>query len=118
MIELIFVAALTLGLSESIETRLPEDPGMIYTVAFEFEGVKIGLDWKDRGVVAHRTCRKSSPSQRIVCQTAALQWLQTECAYYGRKDRLNGKQRDMQSAVCQGAKALQSQISAHQVADR
>ena len=106
MIELILVAALTLGLSESIETRLPEDPGMIYTVGFQYQGIKVGIDWKNREVVPARICRKASTAQRAQCQLAALDWLQQECGYYDAKKRLSRTQKDMQGAVCQGAQAL------------
>lgn len=118
MIELLLAASITLGLSESIESRLPEDPGMIYTVGFEYQGVKVGLDWKNRGVVAHRSCRKASPAQRPQCQLAALDWLQAECDYYDGKKRLNNEQKDMQKAVCAGAQDLAGLIKARQVADR
>ncbi|MEM7101332.1 MAG: hypothetical protein AAF541_23975 [Pseudomonadota bacterium] len=118
MIELLLAASLALGLSESIETRLPQDPGMIYTVGFKYQGVKVGLDWKNRGVVAERVCRKSSSAQRSQCQAAALNWLNAECTYYGDKKRLNGKQQDMQRAVCNGAQDLGDLISARQVAER
>ena len=116
MIELILATALTLGLSESIETRLPEDPGMIYTVGFKYQGVKVGLDWKNREVVVERSCRKASPAQRPQCQLAALDWLQEECAYYDSKKRLNRKQKDMRSAVCNGADNLAAMLKARQVA--
>lgn len=68
---LLLLTTLALGLSESIETRLPTDPQMIYTVAFNYDGVKVGLDWKNRQVVAARVCRKSSPGNRLACQQAA-----------------------------------------------
>ena len=118
MIELLLFASITLGLSESIETRLPEDPGMIYTVGFDYQGTKVGLDWKDRSVVAHRACRKASTTQRPQCQLAALDWLQAECAYYDGKKRLNSDQKDMRKAVCNGAQDLAGLIKARQVAER
>ena len=118
MIELILAASITLGLSESIETRLPEDPGMIYTVGFEYQGVKVGLDWKNRAVVAHRACRKADPAQRPQCQLAALDWLKEECAYYEAKQKLSQEQQDMRAAVCTGAQDLDGLIKARQVAER
>ena len=119
MIELLLAASLTLGLSESIETRLPDDPGMIYTVGFKYQGVKVGLDWKNRNVVAERVCRKTSTAQRPQCQLAALDWLNAECAYYGEKRRLSSQQKDMQQAVCKGAQDLDNLIKARQqIAER
>ncbi|MEM7080792.1 MAG: hypothetical protein AAF513_19405 [Pseudomonadota bacterium] len=118
MIELLLAASLTLGLSESIETRLPEDPGMIYTVSFAYDGVKVGLDWKNRQVVPNRVCRKASLALKGDCQQAALEWLNEECAYYDGKAGLNRAQQDMQGAVCQGAKSLREYIAISRVADR
>ncbi len=112
MIELILYTALTLGLSESIEGRLPTDPGMIYTVSFDYQGTKVGVDWKNRAVVAHRVCRKTNTNGKLSCQQAALRWLQEECSFYGAKKRLNGKQQDMQAAVCNGADDLQEMLKA------
>ena len=115
---LILLTTLSLGLSESIESRLPEDPGMIYTVGFQHDGVKIGLDWKNRQVVPERACRKASRTERPQCHQAAINWLQAECAWYTGKTQLTRKQADMQSAVCDGAQALSSYVSAQQLADR
>ena len=112
------VILLSLGLSESIETRLPEDPAMVYTVGFKHDGVRIGLDWKDRQVVPERVCRKAERSALAACQQAALSWLKSECGWYGKKSTLNAAQQDMQSAVCSGAKNLSAYISAQQVAKR
>lgn len=115
---LILLTTLSLGLSESIESRLPEDPGMIYTVGFQHEGVNIGLDWKNRQVVPERACRKASQTERPQCQQAAIRWLQAECSWYAGKDQLSQKQADMRSAVCEGARALSSYVGAKQLADR
>ena len=112
------LTVLSLGLSENIETRLPEDPGMIYTVAFKHEGVNIGLDWKNREVIAERVCRKASPAQHKQCQTAALSWLRAECNWYDQKRALTAEQTDMQSAVCNGAEALAQHLGKQQLANR
>ncbi len=118
MLELLIATTLALGLSESIETRLPADPGMIYTVGFQHNGTKIGLDWKNRNIVARSACRKASVNQKTQCQLAAVDWLEAECDYYGHKKRLNPTQRDMQSAVCSGAKDLNELLRARQLAER
>ena len=115
---LILLTTLALGLSESIESRLPADPEMIYTVAFKYEGHKVGLDWKNRQIVPERTCRKASASSRQACQRAAASWLRDECAYYKRKSGLSAKQKDMRAAVCSGAQNLQDMLRARQVAKR
>jgi len=115
---LLLLTTLTLGLSESIEPRLPEDPGMIYTVGFEHEGVNIGLDWKNRQIVPDRVCRKANRAQRPQCQQAAVDWLRAECAWYGGKSMLTSAQSDMKLAVCTGAQALSKLIAAQQLADR
>ena len=115
---LILLTTLTLGLSESIETRLPEDPEMIYTVGFQHDGIRVGLDWKNRQIVPARVCRKASLTNKLECQQAAIDWLQAECAWYGDKGRLNSQQQDMQAAVCEGAQALSAYVSAQQLADR
>lgn len=111
---LIFV--LSLGLSESIETRLPEDPGMIYTVSFPHQGSKVGIDWKNRQIVAKRTCRKTPQVARLSCQKATLDWLSAECDYYGARGKLNSTQREMRSAVCRAHEELGSFLSAKQLA--
>ena len=118
MIEILLITSLALGLSESIESRLPEDPGMIYTVGFKHDGVKVGLDWKNRQIVPARACRKASDVEKPRCQAAALDWLQAECAYYGEKPRLTAKQTHMQAAVCQGAKDLAEFVGNRQLAER
>ena len=118
MIELLLLAAASLGMSENIESRLPEDPHMIYTVSFEHHGTTIGLDWKNRSVVPHRVCRKMKLVNKQSCQQAALSWLQIECDYYDAKASLDDSQRDMQRAVCSGAKELQSLMRAQQLANR
>lgn len=118
MIELLLIAAASLGLSENIEQRLPEDPHMIYTVSFDFHGTKVGLDWKNRSVVPARVCRKSKMVNKSACQTAALGWLQTECAWYDAKAKKNAVEREMEQAVCKGADDLQSLIRARQFVDR
>lgn len=118
MIMILLMTTLTLGLSESIEPRLPTDAGMIYTVGFDYGGVKIGLDWKNRQVVADRVCRKATDSQRSSCQQAAIQWLQAECGYYAEKSKLTRSQMDMQQAVCDGANALQELVQARSLVGR
>ena len=118
MLVVLIYAALNLGLSESIETRLPEDPNMIYTVSFDYSGHKVGLDWKNRQIVAHRTCRKVAVGSRQPCQTAAQAWLVSECGYYREMQRLDSKQKDMQRAVCKGADELAAMLQARQVAER
>ncbi len=118
MIEVLLITTLALGLSESIEGRLPEDPGMIYTVGFKHDGIKVGLDWKNRQIVPARTCRKASAVDKPLCQQAAIDWLKAECAYYGDKPRLTAKQTHMQAAVCQGAKDLAEFVRARQLAER
>ena len=118
MIKVVLIAAASLGLSESIEPRLPEDPGMIYTAGFPHQGQKVGIDFRDGQVVAHRTCRKASPTDRPRCQIAALDWLTAECGFYEDKRRLNKAQRSMRSAVCQGAKDLDEMLTARGVAKR
>ncbi len=115
---LLLLTTLSLGLSESIEARLPQDPGMVYTVGFQHDGVNIGLDWKDRKIVPERACRKASRTDRPQCQQAAIDWLQDECAWYETKGELTPKQADMQTAVCEGAQALANFFSAQQLADR
>jgi hypothetical protein len=115
---LILVIVATLGLSESIETRLPEDPGMIYTVGFTHAGTHVGLDWKNRQIVPERACRKASLAQRPACQQAAIEWLQSECNWYDGKKRLSATAREMQAAVCTGADALRSFVASSQLADR
>jgi hypothetical protein len=115
---LILISIFALGLSESIEPRLPQDPGMIYTVGFEYNGVNVGLDWKNRQIVPHRTCRKSSSAARLQCQQAAVAWLREECAWYGDKAKKNNTQTEMESAVCSGAKNLAKLITQQQLADR
>ncbi len=107
----LILATLSLGLSESIETRLPEDPGMIYTVGFRYEGVKVGLDWKNRAIVTSRVCRKASSAQKTACISAARRWLVAECNYYDDKRRLTKPQKDMQRAVCAASKALDDQVA-------
>ena len=91
---------------------------MVYTVGFQHDGVSIGLDWKNRQIVPERTCRKASPTNRPQCRQAAIDWLQAECAWYASKGKLNSKQAGMQTAVCEGARALSSYVSAQQLADR
>ena len=118
MIVFILMTTFALGLSESIEQRLPEDPNMIYTVGFEHDGVKVGLDWQDRQILPERVCRKSSDTERLVCQQAAIEWLHAECAWYSAKETLTEKQEDMQYAVCLGADALSDLVSRSQLADR
>ena len=115
---LALVIVLSLGMSESIETRLPEDPGMIYTVSFPHQGVKIGLDWKNRQVLAERICRKASSAELSACQSAALDWLQRECTWYAQKGSLNATQSDMRQAVCTGAAALSSFMESGRLASR
>ena len=115
---IILLTVLATGLSESIETRLPEDPQMIYTVAFQYNGVKIGLDWKDRQIVPDRTCRKAAAHQKLQCQQAAASWLSDECRYYEQKSRLTNKQRNMRDAVCQGADSVSELVSAGRLANR
>ena len=115
---LILVIIATLGLSESIETRLPDDPGMIYTVGFTHQGTHLGLDWKNRQIVPERACRKSTLAQRPACREAAIEWLQSECNWYAGKGRLSTKARQMQTAVCNGADALRSYVAGNQLADR
>jgi hypothetical protein len=115
---IMLLTVLSLGLSENIETRLPEDPGMIYTVAFDHEGVNIGLDWKNRQVLAERACRKSSQAERIDCQTAALSWLRAECAWYDQKKALTATQAGMQNAICKGAQDLARHLNQKQLARR
>ena len=106
MIKILILAAASLGLSESIEPRLPKDPGMIYHVGFKYSGVKVGLDWKNRQILTDRICRKSPTSERSACQRAAAQWLVAECSYYEDKRKLNAKQRDMRKAVCTAAEVV------------
>ena len=118
MIEILLITTLALGLSESIEDRLPEDPGMIYTVGFKHDGVKVGLDWKNRQIVPARVCRKATALEKPRCQQAAISWLKAECAYYGDKGALTAKQKHMQAAVCQGAKDVAEMVRARQVAER
>ncbi|MEM9622857.1 MAG: hypothetical protein AAF993_14490 [Pseudomonadota bacterium] len=118
MIKLLFLATMSLGLSESIERRLPEDPGMIYTVGFPYNGVKVGLAWQDRALLPSHICLKSAPDQRPACQAAAASWLHAECGYYNAKKRLTKPQKDMRKAVCQGAKAMDELLENQQVARR
>ena len=118
MLELILVMATTLGLSESFEPRFPEDPQMIYTVQFQYQGVKVGLDWKNRNLVVPRVCRKSSASQRPQCQLAALKWLEAECDYLSDIKRPTGTQRELGQAVCTGANALDEMLQARRIANR
>ena len=115
---IILLTTLALGLSESIETRLPQDPGMIYTVGFTHEGIHVGLDWKNRQIVPERVCRKASLALRPQCQEAALSWLRQECAWYGDKNTLSVKEEEMQTAVCSGAQALGKLVTQRQIADR
>ena len=115
---LMLLATLSLGLSENIAERLPEDPGMIYTVGFEHGGVDIGLDWKNHQIVPDRVCRKASTAKRPQCQQAALDWLQSECQWYDAKGGLSRTQRSMQNAVCTGAKSLARHISSQQLVKR
>lgn len=112
----LILLVLSLGLSESIEPRLPVDPGMIYTVSFPYEGTKVGIDWRDRQIVVERTCRKTPDTGRLSCQKATLEWLAAECAYYARKSRLTSVQKDMQKAVCSGRENLQQMLAARAVA--
>jgi len=109
---------MSLGLSESIERRLPEDPGMIYNVGFPYNGVKVGLAWQDRAVLAPQVCRKTPLNQRPACQAAAASWLHAECGYYKSKRRLTRPQKDMRKAVCQGAKDMDALVEAQQLARR
>ncbi len=122
MITLFFLASMSLGLSESIEARLPADPDMIYTVGFKYDGIKVGLDWKNRAVVPSRVCRKTSIDERPACQLAALDWLRAECAYYDDQKkgfkRLSRAQKDMQKAVCEGATDLAELLKAQKIARR
>ena len=115
---LILITTLALGLSESIETRLPEDPGMIYTVGFQYNGVNVGLDWKNRQIVPERACRKASFEDRLACQQAAAAWLREECQWYADKAKKTATQKEMQAAVCKGGEALSELVSTRQLADR
>jgi len=118
MITVLWVTTFVLGLSESIESRLPDDPAMIYSVGFEHGGVKIGLDWKNRQIIPSRTCRKVAAEQRLRCQQVALDWLKSECAWYKSKHNLSSKQRDMRDATCDGAKLVADLVRSRQLAER
>ena len=107
---IIIALLFSLGLSESIEARLPADPEMIYTVGFHHNGVKVGLDWKARAIVTDRVCRKTDAASRNACLSAALDWMNAECAYYGAITAPAPAQRDMQTAVCTGASQLRTRI--------
>ena len=112
------MTTLGLGLSEAIELRLPADPAEVYSVGFTYDGVKVDLDWKNRDIVTGNVCRQSADADRAQCQTAAINWLLAECAYYGNKPELSVKQEDMQYAVCLGADAISDMVNTHQLADR
>ena len=102
---LLLLIVTTLGLSESIEPRLPDDPGMIYTVGFTHQGTHVGLDWKNHQIVPESACRKSALAERPACQEAAIEWLQSECSWYAGKGRLSATATQMETAVCNGADA-------------
>jgi hypothetical protein len=118
MIILLLMTTLGLGLSEAIELRLPADPAEVYSVGFTYDGVKVDLDWKNREIVTANVCRQSTELDRTQCQTAAINWLFAECAYYGEITDLSEKQEDMQYAVCLGADAVSDLLNSHQLADR
>ena len=118
MMILILMTTFALGLSENIETKLPADSNTVYSVAFAYDGIQIGFDWQDREILTDSVCRKAAATEQLLCQQAAVEWLQAECAWYSAKPGLTEKQEDMQYAVCLGADALIDQLSASQVADR
>jgi len=118
MTTFLLITTFVLGLSESIEPRLPEDPAMIYSVGFIHDGVKVGLDWRNRQIVPSRTCRKMAPEHRRHCQQVAVDWLASECAWYEAKGSLSAKQADMRDATCNGAKSVADLVRASQLAER
>ena len=93
MVQLLVILSLATGLSESIQRRLPEDPEMIYTASFPYQGIKVGIDWRNHQVVPERVCRKSAPEAKPRCRQAAASWLKDECAYYDAKRKLSKKQK-------------------------
>ena len=118
MMIFILMTTFALGFSESIEQNLPQDPNQIYTVAFEYNGVNVGIDWKNREIVPAAVCREAQTTERAQCAKAAIEWLRAECAWYSEKGSLSVTQEDMQYAVCLGADALSDLALTHQLADR
>ena len=110
--------SLTLVLSESITPRLPEDPGMVYTIGFHHNGVKIGLDWQQHRILPERVCRKVSAGERLRCQRSTLDWLQAECSWYQQQLEIKAEQEVMAAAICTGATELNQWINRQQLVQR
>jgi len=91
---------------------------MFYSVGFVHDGVKVGLDWKNRQIVPSRTCRKMGPEHRSHCQQVAVAWLERECAWYKSKGSLSIKQADMRDAICDGAKSVADLVRSQRLAER